>query len=73
MTSWSTSKKFVLVLVDKVSNNIAILCKRFCVEDILNEIGVTGDGSKTYCKANKSCDGIIDKNTEYTKYRTFRL
>ena len=51
-------KTFVLVPVDKVSNNVTIICKRNYGEVILNKIGYN-----TYCKANKSCD----ENTEYTK------
>ena len=47
-------KHFVLVPVDKASNNIAIICKRFYVEVILKEIGVLGNVSNpTYCKSEK--------------------
>ena len=28
---------------------------------------------KTYCKTNKSCDEIIDENTEYTKRLGFKI
>ena len=40
---------------------------------ILNEIGVTGHGSNTYCKSNKSCDDIIEENTEYNKCLGFKM
>ena len=40
---------------------------------ILNEIGVIGYGDNTYCKANKSCDEIIDKHTEYNKRLAFKI
>ena len=33
----------------------------------MKEIGAIGYGSRTYCKANKSCDELIDENTEFTK------
>ena len=56
-------KTFVLVPVDKVSNNITIICKWNYGEVILNKIGYN-----TYCKANKSCD----ENTEYTKCLGFK-
>ena len=35
---------------------------------ILNELGVMGYGKKTYCKANKICNEIIDENKEYTRF-----
>ena len=40
---------------------------------ILNETGVIGDGYNTYCKANKSCDEIIDKHTEYNNRLGFKI
>ena len=40
---------------------------------ILKEIRITGHGNKTYCKANKSCDELIDENTEYTKRLGFQV
>ena len=40
---------------------------------ILYEIGVIGHGNNTYCKANKSCDAIIDENLEYTKRLSFKI
>ena len=46
--------------IDKASNNVAIICKRYYVEMILKKIGVNGHGNNTDCKANKSCDEIID-------------
>ena len=39
---------------------------------ILNEISVVRHQNNTYCKANKSCDQIIDENTEYTKRLGFK-
>ena len=33
-------KQFVFVSIDKASNNIAIICKRYYAEMILNQIGV---------------------------------
>ena len=39
-------KRFILVPIDKASNNVAIICKRY-VEVILNEIGVIGHGNNT--------------------------
>ena len=47
-------KMFVLVPIDRVSNNLAIICKRCYVEAILNDIKLR-------------CDEKIDENTKYTK------
>ena len=43
-------KKIVLVPIDKASNNVAIICKRYCVEVILMQTGIIGHGNNTYCK-----------------------
>ena len=60
-------KHFVLVPIDKASNNIAIICKRFYVEVILKEVGVLGDlGNPTYTHADSESIDIISENCEYT-------
>ena len=60
-------KHFVLVPIDKASNNIAIICKRFYVEVILKEVGVLGDlGNPTYTHADRESIDIISENCEYT-------
>ena len=63
---------FVLVPIDKVLNNVAIICKWYYADVRLNTIGVIGHGNKTYCKANKSCDQLTDKNAEYTEHFGFK-
>ena len=60
-------KNFVLVSIDRACNKVALICKRCSIEFILNEMCFIGHGNNTYCKANKSCDKIINKNTEFTK------
>ena len=61
-------KHIVLVPVDKASNNIAIICKRFYVEVILKEVGVLGNiGNLTYCNSEKGVDEIVSENVEYTE------
>ena len=35
---------------------------------ILNGLGVMGHGEKTYCKAYKICNEIIDESAEYTRF-----
>ena len=36
---------FVLVPIDKASNNIAIICKRFYIERLLSEVGLSENHS----------------------------
>ena len=59
--------KFVLVPIDKASNNVSIICKKFYIEVILKEIGVIGEGSTTYHVSESSKDEIVQKNIDYTK------
>ena len=46
----SLQKNFFLVPVDKASNDVFVICKRYYVEVISNEIGVNGHGNNTYSK-----------------------
>ena len=39
---------FVIVPIDKVANNISIICKRFYVTRLLKEVGALGDPDPTY-------------------------
>ena len=41
-------RKFVVVPIDKASNNVALICKRFYIQKLLNEVGVPGNQSPTY-------------------------
>ena len=59
--------------MDRASNNVAIICKRYYVEATLNKIGVIGHRNDTYFKINESCDDIIDENTEYAKRFGFKI
>ena len=56
-----------------VSSNVAVIGKQYDAEVILNEIVAIGHGHNTNCKANKSCDEIMDENTEYTKHLGFKI
>ena len=58
-------QKYVLVPIDKASNNIAIICKKFYVQVILREIGVLGPGNMTYETVSQNAEKIIDINLEY--------
>ena len=55
--------KFVIVPIDKASNNIAIICKRFYIQKLLNDVGVPGDISPTYKLSKKDQDHIIFDNS----------
>jgi hypothetical protein len=55
-------KKFVIVPIDKAANNVAIICKRFYLSSILQELGVPGNTSPTYELVNRSAESIIETN-----------
>ena len=65
--------KFVLVPIDKASNNIAIICKRYYVEVILNEIGHIGTGNNTYEKVERSVQDIVEENCAYAEHCGFKI
>ena len=60
-------KKFVIVPIDKASNNVAIVCKRFYIASIIDELGIPGNTSPTYKVVNKSAACIIDDNEHLVK------
>ena len=54
--------------IDKAGNNIAIICKKFCVEKLFEEIGIIGEQSETYEKTNdKNKKDIIEDNIKYAE------
>ena len=57
--------KFVVVPIDKASNNVAIICKRFYIQTLLDEVGVPGDASSTYKLSGKDPNEIVQNNAEY--------
>ena len=66
-------KHFVLVPTDKASNNIAIVCKKFYIEQSLKELGIFHDISSkqkdggTYMKVDKDPKSIINRHKRYMK------
>ena len=56
-------RKFVIVPIDKASNNISIVCKRFYIQKLLTEVGVPGDTSSTYKLSERNPEDIIDDNS----------
>ena len=57
-------KKYVLVPIDKASNNIAIICKQFYVMRLLTEVGLLGNPVPTYQLSNTNKIDIINNNME---------
>ena len=55
--------KFVIVPIDKASNNIAIVCKRFYIQKLIDEVGVPGDNSSTYKLSERNQEDIIIDNS----------
>ena len=55
--------KFVVVPIDKASNNFTIICKRFIIQKLLNEVGVPGDISPTYKMSDRNPEDVIADNT----------
>ena len=53
---------FVIVPIDKATNNVAIICKRFYIQKLLNELGIPGDSSSTYKLSDSSPSSVIDDN-----------
>ena len=60
-------ERYVVVPIDKAANNIAIICKRFYVFRLLQEIGVLGSESLTYQLSNKDRNEIISTNVELSE------
>ena len=60
--------KFVIVPIDKASGNLALICKKFYVEEILREIGKLGNESETYVDAEIGADNIIENNCLYADH-----
>ena len=55
--------KYVMVPIDKASNNIAFICKRFYAQVIVEELGLVGNPSATYTKIDHlTPDTIINKH-----------
>ena len=66
-------EKYVLAPIDKASNNVSVICKKYYVEVILKEIGILENGSSTYEKTGRSKEEIIDENQEYSERLGYSL
>ena len=62
-------EKYVLVLIDKAANNIAIICEKYYVTVILKEIGSLDAGNETYEKITyKNQEETVQDNLEYNTH-----
>ena len=60
-------EKFVIVPIDKASNNVAIICKKFYIDKLLQEVGISGSKSDTYLVCKEKISQIVFDNTQYCK------
>ena len=56
---------YVSVTIDKVVNNIAIICKKCYVTVILKDLGILDARNKTYKNINTNQEEIIQDKLEY--------
>ena len=54
--------KFVVLPIDKASNNVAMICKRFYMQQLLDEVGVPRNLSPTYQLSEQDPDKVIFDN-----------
>ena len=66
-------QKYVMTPIDKTSNNVSVICKRYYVEVVLKEIGILGNGSETYEKTDRSKEEIVDDNRIYSEKLGYTL
>ena len=59
--------KFVFVPIDKASNNIAIICKKFYILKLLTELGLSTSQTETYALVDTPIQDIIHLNIELCK------
>ena len=59
--------KFVLVPIDKASKNIAIVCKKFYICRLMQELGISDSPSNTYQLSSSVSENIISLNVELCK------
>ena len=62
-------KKFVISPIDKASNNFAIIFKKFYLEVIQGELGISEKikGNSVYKPVNQNIDNIIEKHVDSIK------
>ena len=61
---------FVLVPADKAANNVIVVCKRYCIETLIKELGIntTNIGSNsTYIPSTDPFDEILKSHSKFIK------
>ena len=58
-------RHFVIVPIDKASNNFAFICKKYYVSIILKEVGLSDLPNSTYEKSNLSIREIVENNIKF--------
>ena len=53
--------------IDKATGNIALICKRFYAEVLVNELGFKGEGPATYTFVRKTDDKIVGQHKKVFK------
>ena len=66
-------KNFVVVPIDKASNNLAVACKKYYAEVILKEIGKLGNDSETYVTSDKSKADVIHDDCLYADHLRLKV
>ena len=57
-------QQFVIVPIDKASNNIAFVCKAYYIKRILDEVGVSDLPSNTYKICNRDIQNVVQDNVQ---------
>jgi len=61
-------RDYVLTPTDKASSNVAVICKKFYVERVMNELNlvenIEDQGNATYEPVHENTDTLIDNNCE---------
>ena len=66
--------KYVIVPIDKAANNISIICKKFYIECLLDEVGILNNPSPTYSiVTDKTSAQVIYDNIEYSERLGFEI
>ena len=60
-------EKYVIVPIDKASNNVAFICKRFYASKLCEELGMTGPVSSTYTQVNRPIEEVIKQHCSKLK------
>ena len=64
-------KQFVVVPIDKASNNLATICKRYYVGVLLEEIGRLGGVRETYFPADLMVNAFMGGVKHRPFFKTF--